>query len=143
VERIEADSDAGGPRHAVCWREHARGVENQQRVREITGAKMPTAISSRRNGGGRAFSPIRKERGGFGPVGRSRTRSQKHATAVMPGKRVQRKTLRYEWPVTSRSPSAVRGAGDGADGVHEALKAERAAVGAGRDVSREQGFLRG
>src|SRR6266446_1209833 len=42
-------------------------------------------------------------------MGRSRTRSQKAATAISPGKSVQRKTFRKEWPVTSRSQRAVSG----------------------------------
>src|SRR5438094_903986 len=62
-----------------------------------------------RKDGGNALKPIRKDRSGRAAMGRSRTRSQKAATAMRPGKSVQRKTLRKEWLVTSRSQSAVSG----------------------------------
>ena len=41
MKRVESDGEAGGARKAVPGREHARRVENQQRVREVSRTKNP------------------------------------------------------------------------------------------------------
>src|SRR6266702_939442 len=46
-------------------------------------------------------------------------------------------------PSGFEEPERSKRSGDGADGVHEAFEAEGAAVGARRNVSGEQSFLRG
>src|SRR5438309_10615979 len=39
VQRIKANRDAGGAGQAVAWREHARGVQNQQGMGKIASAE--------------------------------------------------------------------------------------------------------
>ena len=43
MQRVEANGEAGGARETVLRRKHARGVENQERVREISCAENPDA----------------------------------------------------------------------------------------------------
>ncbi len=39
VKRVKSDGEAGGATEAISWREHARGVENQQGMRKIARAE--------------------------------------------------------------------------------------------------------
>src|SRR3984957_12357087 len=39
VQGVQNNGDAGGPREPVSWSQHARSIENEQRMREIARAK--------------------------------------------------------------------------------------------------------
>src|SRR4029077_55958 len=58
---------------------------------------------------GNARTPCRNDFFSFASMGRSRTSSQKQATAIIPGSKVHKNTFRYEWLVACKIHNAVNG----------------------------------
>src|ERR1700687_4458367 len=123
--------------------QHARRVENQQGVREIAGAEDAYAYEQPAEGKRQCLQTKDKGSlwaGGDGPLADEQPESRDGNEA---GQKRPEKNFAVGMASGFEQPERGEWTRDGAYRVHQAFETEGAAVGVGRHVGREQGFLRG
>src|SRR5579862_524220 len=142
VDGVKDDGEAGGAGHAVRGRQHAGGVEDEQGVGEIAGAEDAYRDEEAAEGGGEGLQSgeeglfLRSDEGAFADQ-EPETSDGGHAGH----KRVE-ENLAVVVIRDLQEPQSGERPENGAEGVHETLEAEGAAVSSGGNVGGEQGLFR-
>src|SRR5215467_8969444 len=121
--------------------EHARGVKNQQRMGKVSGAENPNTNQQAAERNRKRLQT--QQEGTLRPTcdGALADQQPKGSDGYEAGKKCPEKNFAVRVIGGLEKPERGDRAKDGAESVHKAFEAEGATVGAGRNVSGEQGFF--
>jgi len=143
VKSVKANSDAGGAGESVRGGERARSVKNEQGMREIACAEDADSHKEATEGNGECAKAVEERGSWFRFEGAFANQKPERGDGDKTREKSPKKNIAIGMMSGFKKPESGERAGDGADGVHEALEAEGAAVGAGRNIGGEKSFFCG